>query len=65
MTDDLLAVTGLTRYFPVRRGAIVQQTVGHVRAVDGIDFTALENENVEKLRAVNSSIAGTAPVSSF
>jgi peptide/nickel transport system ATP-binding protein len=39
MTDDLLTVTGLTRYFPVVRGAVFRRAVGHVRAVDGIDFT--------------------------
>ena len=39
MTDDLLTVTGLTRYFPVKRGVIFQKTVAHVRAVDGIDFS--------------------------
>ncbi len=38
MTDDLLTVTGLTRYFPVLRGAVFRRAVGHVRAVDGIDF---------------------------
>src|SRR6516225_2531885 len=39
MTDDLLTVTGLTRYFPVTRGIIFRRTVAHVRAVDGIDFS--------------------------
>jgi peptide/nickel transport system ATP-binding protein len=38
MTDDLLTVTGLTRYFPVNRGVIFRHTVASVRAVDGIDF---------------------------
>ena len=36
--DTLLAVTGLTRYFPVTRGAVLQRSVAQVRAVDGIDF---------------------------
>src|SRR6201988_261126 len=39
MSDDLLTVTGLTRYFPVTRGVIFQHTVAKVRAVDGIDFS--------------------------
>jgi peptide/nickel transport system ATP-binding protein len=39
MTDDLLTVTGLKRYFPVTRGIIFRKTVGQVRAVDGIDFS--------------------------
>jgi peptide/nickel transport system ATP-binding protein len=39
MTDDLLTVTGLKRYFPVTRGIIFRKTVGQVQAVDGIDFS--------------------------
>src|SRR5262245_57329297 len=46
MTDDLLAVTALARHFPVRRGAIVQRTVGHVRAVDGIDLTVPKGQTL-------------------
>ena len=39
MSDDLLTVTGLTRYFPVTRGVIFRRTVAQVRAVDGVDFS--------------------------
>src|ERR1700749_4129623 len=39
MSDDLLTVTGLTRYFPVTRGVIFRRTVAQVRAVDGIAFS--------------------------
>ena len=39
MSDDLLTVTGLTRYFPVTRGVIFRHAVAQVRAVDGIDFS--------------------------
>jgi peptide/nickel transport system ATP-binding protein len=39
VTDDLLTVSGLTRYFPATRGAIFRQSVGLVRAVDGIDLS--------------------------
>ena len=46
MTDDLLTVTGLTRFFPVRRGAVVQRTVGHVRAVEGVDFTLAKGQTL-------------------
>jgi oligopeptide/dipeptide ABC transporter ATP-binding protein len=38
VSDDLLTVSGLTRYFPVRRG-LLGRSVGEVRAVDGIDFS--------------------------
>ena len=46
MTDDLLTVTGLTRYFPVMRGAVFRRAVGHVRAVDGIDFTVAKGQTL-------------------
>ncbi len=46
MTDDLLTVTGLTRHFPVMRGAIFRRAVGHVRAVDGIDFTVARGQTL-------------------
>jgi oligopeptide/dipeptide ABC transporter ATP-binding protein len=38
VSDDLLAVSGLTRYFPVRRG-LFGRSAGDVRAVDGVDFS--------------------------
>jgi peptide/nickel transport system ATP-binding protein len=38
VSDDLLTVSGLTRYFPVRRG-LFGRSAGDVRAVDGVDFS--------------------------
>jgi oligopeptide/dipeptide ABC transporter ATP-binding protein len=46
MTDDLLTVTGLTRHFPVTRGAIFRRAVGQVRAVDGVDFTVTKGQTL-------------------
>ena len=37
-TEPLLAVEGLVKHFPVRRG-VFSKVVGAVRAVDGVDFT--------------------------
>ncbi len=34
----LLEVTGLAKHFPIHQG-LLQRTVGHVRAVDGVSFT--------------------------
>lgn len=34
----LLAVRDLKKYYPIRAG-VIQKTVGHVRAVDGVSFT--------------------------
>ncbi len=36
--DALLAVDGLTKHFPIKRGIVFQRQVGAVRAVDGLSF---------------------------
>ncbi|WP_100447659.1 ABC transporter ATP-binding protein [Glycomyces xiaoerkulensis] len=37
-TTDLLSVEDLVVHFPIRRGLVVERTVGHVRAVDGVSL---------------------------
>jgi len=37
--EALLAVEGLVKHFPVRRGIIFQRQVGAVKAVDGVSFS--------------------------
>jgi ABC-type dipeptide/oligopeptide/nickel transport system ATPase component len=44
-TEPLLDVRGLQKFFPITRGYL-QRTVGHVRAVDGVDFTVKEGETL-------------------
>ena len=44
-TQPLLEVRGLQKFFPITEG-FFQRTVGHVRAVDGIDFTLHEGETL-------------------
>ena len=39
MTEKLLEVSGLEKYFPVRAGFLIKHKVGDVHAVDGIDLT--------------------------
>jgi len=46
VSGDLLTVTGLTRHFPVTRGAIFRRTVGQVQAVDGIDLSLAAGETL-------------------
>src|SRR5437870_10234934 len=41
----LLRVAGLRKLFPVRKG-FLKRTVGHVRAVDGVDFHIDEGETL-------------------
>jgi len=43
--QPLLDVRGLQKFFPITKG-FLQRTVGHVRAVDGIDFTVNEGETL-------------------
>lgn len=37
-TDELLRVEGLEVHFPIKRGIFFDRTVGHVKAVDGVDL---------------------------
>src|SRR5262245_27868098 len=45
MNEPLLRVTGLQKLFPIRKG-FFKRTVGHVRAVDGVDFHIDEGETL-------------------
>jgi len=36
--DPLLSVRGLKVHFPIRRGIVFDRTIGHVKAVDGVDL---------------------------
>ena len=38
-SEPLLRVEGLQVHFPIKRGVFFDRTVGHVRAVDGVDLT--------------------------
>ena len=46
MVQELLRVENLKKYFPVTQGLIMMKTVGHVQAVDGIDFTVNAGETL-------------------
>ena len=46
MPTELLRAENLTKYFPVTKGLIMMKTVGHVQAVDGINFTINEGETL-------------------
>ncbi len=42
--DVLLDVSGLKVYFPIRSGIFFDRTVGHVKAVDGVDLSIRRGE---------------------
>ena len=42
----LLEVKGLTKHFPVKSGVLVEHTVSHVKAVDGVSFDIQEGETL-------------------
>ncbi|WP_392507113.1 ABC transporter ATP-binding protein [Naumannella halotolerans] len=41
----LLRARGVKVHFPIRRGLVIDRTVGHVRAVDGVDLTVRHGES--------------------
>ena len=45
VTEALVEARGVKTYFPVKRG-FLQRTVGHVRAVDGVDLAIRRGETV-------------------
>ena len=44
--DVLLEVRGLEVHFPIRSGIVLQRTIGHVRAVDGVNMSLRRGETV-------------------
>jgi len=44
MSVPLLDVRGLEVRFPIRRGLVLDRTVGHVHAVDGVSFTIVRGQ---------------------
>jgi oligopeptide/dipeptide ABC transporter ATP-binding protein len=45
MSDNLLEVENLTKYFPVR-GGVLQRTIAQVRAVEGVSFAVRRGETL-------------------
>ncbi|MSQ23809.1 MAG: dipeptide ABC transporter ATP-binding protein [Chloroflexi bacterium] len=46
MGEDLVEVKNLKVHFPIRRGLIIERTLGWVHAVDGISFTIKKGETL-------------------
>jgi oligopeptide transport system ATP-binding protein len=43
VSEPLLQVEGLKKYFPIKKG-LLSRTVGHVKAVDGVSFSVEAGE---------------------
>jgi oligopeptide/dipeptide ABC transporter ATP-binding protein len=46
MVGPLLEVQGLKKYFPVKKGLLLQRTAAWVKAVDGVDFAIYPGETL-------------------
>ncbi len=46
MSDPILEVRNLQKWFPIRGGALISRTVGHVKAVDGVSFDVMPGETL-------------------
>jgi peptide/nickel transport system ATP-binding protein len=44
--EPLLRVSGLKKYFPVKSGALIERTVGEVKAVDDVSFDVYEGKTL-------------------
>jgi oligopeptide transport system ATP-binding protein len=44
--QPLLKVTGLKKYFPVKKGILIERTVDHVKAVDDVSFELYPGETL-------------------
>jgi oligopeptide/dipeptide ABC transporter ATP-binding protein len=44
--EPLIRAEALTKHFPVTKGLLIARTTGHVKAVDGIDFTIGRQETL-------------------
>jgi oligopeptide transport system ATP-binding protein len=42
--EPILTVRGLKKHFPIKGGGLIKRTVGHVRAVDGVDLDLYPGE---------------------
>ena len=69
--EDLVQVTGLVKYFPVRGSGLIPRTTGQVRAVDGVSLTLRRGQTLGLVGETGCGkstlarcIAGLVPVTS-
>jgi oligopeptide/dipeptide ABC transporter ATP-binding protein len=69
--EELVQVTGLVKYFPVRGSGLIPRTIGQVRAVDGVSLTLRRGQTLGLVGETGCGkstlarcIAGLVPVTS-
>jgi oligopeptide transport system ATP-binding protein len=46
VTEAILSVDNVVKYYPVTRGVVFRRTIGHVRAVDGVSLDLVKGETL-------------------
>jgi oligopeptide transport system ATP-binding protein len=46
VTENILEVRDLVKYYPIRQGIVLKRTIGQIKAVDGVSFELVQGETL-------------------